>query len=386
MARRIAVGIDIGTHQVKVVIASRDREEPAPRILGVGMAESKGLRHGYIINSTDVSRSIRKAVLQAEKTAGMKVKSAYLGIGGVGLDEVTAHGEMTISRADSEVSDFDISKVQGEAEKKIASQILNRRVLHAIPLHYAIDGSEVLGHPQGMKGAKLEVDMLFVTCLERHLEDIISAVEALGIEVEDVMASPIAGSLVTLTKAQKIAGVVLANIGAETVSIIIFENNVPISLKVFPTGASDITNDIALGLKVSIEEAEQIKRGALTGTEFPKKKLDAIIISRLSDLFELIQTHLKKIGKKELLPAGVVITGGGSGLATIEDIARASLALPSKIGALSLPQGSMIKDSTWAVSYGLCIWGLSAEQDSFGIALAKQTGGSVWGWLKQFLP
>ena len=220
------------------------------------------------------------------------------------------------------------------------------------------------------------------------MNDLIQAVEETGIEVDDVMASPIAASLVTLTKAQKIAGCVLANIGAETISLVIFEDNIPISLKVFPIGSTDITNDIALGLKISLEEAEQIKLGAITGTTYPQKQLEDIIITGLRDIFDLIEAHLKKIGKNGLLPAGIILTGGGSGVTTIEDLARAALKLPPKIGTVHTSGQSQmhVRDSTWAVSYGLCIWGFTSEGEPFGMKFAKRTGNNILSWVKQFLP
>ena len=393
MARNITTGIDIGTHQIKVVIAeqrkSRDNKR-FPVIIGTGLAQSRGLRHGYIINSGDTSRGIKTAIKEAERTAGVRVKRAYLSYGGVGLEEIRSRGDIAITRADSEVTDFDIEKVLKETEEKIAKRIINRKILHVVPLRYRIDDEIVLGRPQGMKGSKLEVDTLFITCLEQHLNDLIQAVEDVGIEVVDAMASPIAGSFVTLTKAQKIAGCVLANIGAETVSIVIFENNIPQSLKVFPIGSTDITHDIALGLKVSLEEAEQIKRGAITNADYSKKKLDDIIIARLTDIFNLIDAHLKKIEKNQLLPAGIILTGGGSGITTIEDLARASLKLPSKTVSLHIGGNSkkhnVVKDSSWAVAYGLCIWGFSNEEESGGIQIAKKTGSNILEWFKQFLP
>jgi cell division protein FtsA len=389
MARNITTGIDIGTNQVRVIIAEarRSKEHQFPAIIGTGIAQSRGLRHGYIINSSDIVRSIKSAISQAEKSAGIAVRRAYISIGGVGLDEVRAQKEVLISRADSEVTDFDIEKALAESEKQVASKLSNRKIIHVIPLGYKIDGERVLGRPHGMHGTKIEVEALFITCLEQHLNDLIQAVEEVGIEVEDVMASPLAGSLVTLSKTQKIAGCVLANIGAETVSIVIFEDNVPVSLKVFPIGSTDITNDIALGLKVSLEEAEQIKKGALTGTTYPKKKLDDIMLARIEAIFELVDAHLKTIGKNGLLPAGIILTGGGAGIATIEDIARATLKLPSKIAAprISNSKGN-VRDSSWAVAYGLCMWGLTADTSNPGMELAKKASGGLLQWFKQFLP
>jgi cell division protein FtsA len=395
MARIITTGIDIGTYQVKVVVTEHQRgnDKKLPKVIGVGLAQSRGLRHGYIINSSDIRQSIRAALTQAEKSAKVRIKRAYLSVGGVGVDEVRSKGETSVSRADSEVTDLDIDKALADAEERVASKIVNRRIMHVIPTRYKIDGREVLGKPYGMQGQKLEVETLFVTCLEQHLNDLIAAVEDCDVLVEDIMASPIAGSLVTLTKAQKIAGCVLANIGAETVSLVVFENNIPISVRVFPIGSTDITNDIALGLQVSLEEAERIKLGAITGASYSKKRLEEIIVARLSDIFELIEAHLKKIGKNGLLPAGIVMTGGGSGIATLEDFARASLSLPSRIASLSFNENTSLadlrgqfRDSSWAVAYGLCIWGLTAQEESLGIRLAKKTGLNVVQWLKQFLP
>ena len=154
----------------------------------------------------------------------------------------------------------------------------------------------------GMKGLRLEAKVLFITCLNQHLKEFLEAVEMANIEVEDIMASPIAASFVTITKRQKTAGCVLANIGAETLSIAVFENNIPISLQVFPIGGSEITNDIALGLKIPIEEAEQLKLGRVLN-HYPKKKLEDIVEARLSDIFELIEAHLKKSAKAAFWPA-----------------------------------------------------------------------------------
>lgn len=389
MAERIVTGIDVGTYHVKVAVARaprRGESRSLPQIIGTGYAESRGLRNGYIINENDVVRSVRNAVAQAEKTSGVQIKHAYISMGGIGLDEIHAHGEIITSRADSEITNTDIEKAMQVSEEQIQEKIPNRKVIHAIPLSYTVDGEKVLGRPQGMKGTKLEVEALFVTTLEQHLNDLVAAIESTGIVVDDIMASPLAGSLVMLSKAQKRAGCVLANIGSETVSIVVFEDSTPVSLKVFPIGSNDVTNDIALGLKIPLDEAEKIKRGGISNTSYSKRKLDEIISARLTDIFELINAHLKKIQRDGLLPAGIIITGGGSGTATIQDLARASLRLPSKIATLEPSQNGKIKDASWAVAYGLCIWGISGTEEESGISIAKRTGNSLLNWFKQFLP
>jgi cell division protein FtsA len=446
MSRSIITGIDIGTYHVKVVIAEapdehgsrngRHGQKPEnkknpngngfggipgntgrqpnpnfPKILGMGMAESKGLRHGYITNVRDVARSVRAAIAEAEKRAEVKVKRAFISVGGIGLGSIVSTSSVIVTKADTEITALDIEKLKEQCQKDISpAAIINRKILHEITLSYKIDGKAVLGDPEGMKANKLEVRMLFITCLEHHLNDLIQAVEEAGVTVQDVMAAPIAASLVTLSKTQKIAGCVLANIGAETVSIAVFENNMPVSLEVFPIGSTDITNDIALGLKVPLEEAEQIKIGVITGSSYPRKKLEEIIEARLSDIFELIDAHLKKIGRSGLLPAGIIITGGGAGLGTIEDLARVALRLPSKVGRVNfgdqekvherVQDGSLertlglgrqsFRDATWAVAYGLCILGMNADEDtaiigSSGIII-KRGYGKIMMWFKQFLP
>ena len=395
MSKNIVTGIDIGTYQIKVVIADGDsrNEKGFPRVIGAAIAETRGLRHGYVVNMKDVSSSIRTAISEAEKRAGVKVKNAFVAVGGIGLGSAISSSSVIISKADMEITPLDISRVLEQCEKELGqSIILNRKIIHSVPLSYKVDGQPVLGStPEDMKGGKLDVRMLFVTCLEHHLNDILEAVENAGVRVEDVMAAPVAASLVTLTKSQKVAGVVLANIGAETVSIAVFENSVPVSLEIFPIGSTDITNDIALGLKVPLEEAEEIKIGAITGNAYPRKKLEDIISARLSDIFELVDAHLKKIGRNGLLPAGIVITGGGSGLNNIEEIARVALRLPSRIGSsnLAVEGKQSFRDATWAVAYGLCIFGLNAD-DGLGLVADKdaisKAGKAVFRWFKQFLP
>ncbi len=394
MSKTIAVGIDIGTHHVKVVAAEHPegRERPLPRIIATGFVESKGLRHGYMTHTQEITRSISEALSQAQKTAGTPIKKAYLSVGGVGLSSITTQASVIVSRADSEITEAELTKVGEACEADIpTAYMLNRKVIHAIPLGYKVDGKTVLGRPQGMKGMKLEARTLFITCLEQHLNDLVEAVNSVGVEIEDVMAGPLAASLVTLTKAQRIAGCVLANIGAETVSIVVFENDTPISLEVFPIGGVDITHDIALGLKVPLEQAEDLKKGRLGDTAFSKKKLEEIIHARLSDMFDLIETHLKKIGRSGLLPAGIIITGGSSYNTDIEEIARNTLRIPARIARTNFEgnEKNPIKDTFFTIAYGLCLLGsINQSGNDFwgGSGIIKQTKKKFIQWIRQFLP
>ncbi len=374
-------GIDIGTSHVKVVITAAPEHPDHPlRIVGTGTAVSRGMRHGYIINIAEATQSIVEAVDKASKAANVRVRSARVAVGGVGIDELRAQGEVSLTPSGGEVTDRDVERVLEDSEKRSSSKLVNRKVIHAIPLYFRLDGNPILGRAVGMKGSKLSVEALLITAFEQHVHDLIAAVEAANVEVEDVMVSPLAASLVTLTKAQKLAGVVLANMGAETLSIAVFENDAPISIKVLPTGSADITNDLALTLKIPLQEAEQMKRGAVTNIDIPRKKIDDIVANRLKDIFILVDNHLKAIGKQRLLPAGIVLTGGGSGITTVSDIAKATLRLPSSVGTLTSGARAVPGDASWAVAYGLCKWGYSTDQKEGARGM-----NDMWDNLKEYL-
>lgn len=389
MAEHIITGIDVGTFHIKVAVARLPKKgapSTKPEIIGTGLSESRGLKNGYIVQEADVARSIKSAIAQAEKNAGVQIKRAHVAIGSIGLEEVYSHGEIIPSRADSEIVSTDLEKVMLDSEERVMDHIPNRRILHSIPLRYTIDGTEVLGRPQGLRGTKLEVDSLFITTYEQHVNDLISTIEGLGVYVEDVIASPLAASFVMLSKAQKRAGCVLTNIGAETTSIVVFEDSTPISLKIFPTGSNDITNDIALGLRVPLEDAEKIKRGAMTSATFSKKKLDEIIRDRLHNIFSLVDTHLKAIKRDGLLPAGAILTGGGASVSGTIDTAKTTLDLPARIATLDIGKSTKVRDASWAVAYGLCMWGASDAEETSTIGIVKHSKRNIMSWLSQFLP
>jgi cell division protein FtsA len=378
MNKPIYTGIDIGTYHVKVVIAAPSESSDAPMaILGTGIATARGLRHGYIIDSNEAIKSIREALARAQGAAKVQVTRARLAVGGVGLDEVKSSATISLTPWSGTVTDAALERAQRESEKQASSKLVNRTVIHTIPLEYKVDGSPVLGQPVGLQGTKLSVETLIVTLLSQHYDDLVEALESAGIEVDGVMAAPLAASLVTLTKAQKTAGVILANIGAETVSVVVFDNDTPVSVKVFPAGAADITNTIALSFQVPLPEAEQLKRGAVTGSDIPQRKMDTIITGKLKEMFTLVNAHLKSIGRQRLLPAGIVLTGGGSGLASAPQIARLVLKLPSQTGQIALLARASTVDATWAVAAGLCRWAYAEDMTTRTSSFSEIFGG---GW------
>ncbi len=388
MIRNITVGIDVGTHTTRVVVCEFVKGENTPRVIGMGTAPSAGLRHGYVVNAEEVSKSVRKAVMEAEKLSGVRVRRALVSIGGITLSSEVGIGTAVVTKANKEVTELDVNRSIAESEESIKNP--NRKIIHTIPTLFKLDGKDVLGHAEGLNGSKLEVKTLFVSCLEQHLEELVGAITNAGIEVVDVIASPMAASLVTLSEKQKNVGVMLVNIGAETVSIAVFENSNLISLQVLPIGGTDITNDIALGLKIPLEEAEGVKIGSVIA-DYPKKKLDEIIEARLSDIFELIENHLKKIKRNELLPAGIIITGGGGNFSTIEELSKSMLKLPSKIGNADIfgPKNK-VKDSVWFVALGLALGGREnarngADSDSLLGTLRNMKKG-LRNIAKQLLP
>jgi len=362
--------------------------EKNPKIIGVGESETKGIRHGYVVNFNDAVNSVKNAVSMAEKSSGgIKIKKAFISINSTTIRSEISSGSAIITKADTEVTSLDVKKALEESENNLT--LGNRKIIQMFPISFKLDGKEVLGRPEGMHGNKLEVKNLFVTCSNQHLDDLLAVLVEAGIETIDVVAAGIAGSYIALTEKQKIVGSSLVNIGLETVSLSVFENGNPIYLHTFSIGSSDITNDIALGLKIPLEKAEILKIRN-DAEEFSKKKLDEIIDARLSDIFELIENHLKKIKRNELLPAGIVFIGGGSAITKLEDLSKSILKLPSKIGATNFFGNvkTKLRDPAWYVVLGLVISSKNSENynsNSFN-GVTKDIINSIKSMLKQLNP
>ncbi len=389
-SKKIVVGIDIGSQMTRVIVAEESAKLGLPpKILGIGYSASLGMHHGYVTSTREATASVIEAIRMAEKSTGIDIKRAYVALGGISLSSEIAPGAVGIARPDGEVTDEDIKNVLIIAEQTFAKGKRNRKILHTIPLKYRLDGLEVMGNPIGMRGSRLETRVVFVTVQEHHFNDLVSAITDAGVDIIEVIAAPIAESMATLSKRQKMVGCGLLNIGSETVSLAVFADDLPVSVETFSIGSNDITNDIALGLRISLDEAEKVKIGNYEPREYPKKKIEEIVDARLSDIFELVHTHLKSIKRDGLLPAGIIITGGGGMLTHVDEFSKSALKLPSAtIPADQIMNTRRDLDPSWLVAYGLCY--LEDDDQVYGSKIFKQafkeTKKGLMKILREFLP
>ncbi|MEI8174582.1 MAG: cell division FtsA domain-containing protein [bacterium] len=387
MIRNISIGIDIGSGMTRVIVGEFFKGEKNPKIIGVGESETLGVKHGYIIDPSKTSISVKNAVMMAEKSSGVKIKKAFVSVGGISLRGESGSGSAIVSKADGEVTSLDINKALQDCEDNL--NLVNKKIIQVFHISSRLDGREVLGRLEGMHGTKLEVKSFFLTYSIQHMEDLVEVIAQAGVETIDVIASPIALSQIALSERQKIVGVALVNIGQETTSISVFENGLPILVYTFSIGGVDITNDIALGFKIPLEKAESFKQGNIE-ENFSKKKLDEIIEARLSDIFELIENHLKKVKRNGLLPAGIVFVGGGSNISELPELSKSILKLPASLGTTEIFGNlkTKLRDSSWFTALGLVVSGRDNNGYSEGSFknLFKDVKNTIKSSIKQLMP
>jgi cell division protein FtsA len=353
MNNNTTIGIDFGTNTIKIVVAE-SVSNGSPRIIANIESPSHGFHHGYIVDQEKATESLNLALIKLATTEH-KVTNARIAFGGVGLKSQFVKTSIDNIK-NNEVTERHVNDVVQKAEDLFVAKYPNKKVLHIIPIKYRVDSRDVLGTPIGMYGKSLEVKIIFITTLEHHYDAIMTSLEKNNIDVIDTLAAPIADAATSLTYKQQNQGCLLANIGAQTTSLSTFENGIITSLDVLPIGSDDITNDIALGLQIPLEEADAIKKGSKSN--HPKRKIDEIIHARIADILELTDKHLIKIKKSRLLPAGIIFSGGGSHIADINEYAKQELRLPSEEVSLNKiskkTKRSLRVPNQFSVAYGLC--------------------------------
>jgi cell division protein FtsA len=388
MAQEFSVGLDIGTETIKAVAVS-----PGPNngtgVVGVGHSGSAGIKNGYVTDKPEAADSITEAVARVGDDAGADIERVSLAISDESLSTRLVADSVTFDNPDHQITESDVHQATNRAEEKFHSNHQNNyTVLHQFPTAFKVDGRSTLSRPEGLHGKNLAVNTLFVNALSKHVFDLVEATESAGVRVENVVAGPLADSRVSLTGAQKRAGCIIANIGAETTSVAIFDDGSPVSMTVLPVGSSNITNDIALGLKIPLEEAEKLKCGSVNIRRQKKSQLKEITTARLEEILESISDHVEKTTQGRMLPAGIIFCGGGTSLSKVEETAKKTLSIPAKVAKLDLPNTKTVRElenQAWSSALGAADFRPQTENDRLMGNLQSYTAGLL-DWLKQFLP
>lgn len=403
----IVVGIDVGTTKVCTVIGQMS-EGLAPRIIGVGVVPSRGMRKGMIVNVQEATEAVARSVDKAERTAGVQIERAYVSISGDHITGVNSRGVVAISRGERGVVAGDIERALDAAQAVAIPH--NQEVLHVIPRSYTIDGQEGIRDPLGMHGFRLELEAHIITGSGTAVQNLTKCIEALDIEIEELVLNPLASGEAVLAETEQEMGVVLADIGGGTTDIGIFIEGSVWHTVILPVGGHHLTNDVAVGLRAPYTTAEEIKKrygharagsvvedemldvaafGEQARQKVSRKFLAEIIEARTEEILGLILKEVKRSGYDGLLPAGLVLCGGTAGLSGIHELGQEILDMPVRVGA---PRGlrglvDVLNDPAYATSVGLLLWGLRRQSALRPRTLRPGMVRRLAHWLRRaFLP
>jgi cell division protein FtsA len=397
-----------------VVVGKQESELGAPSIIGVGQAPSSGIRRGVIVDIDEAVSSVSEALENAERMTGLTIDHAVVSVGGAQITSQESHGVVAVARADGEITENDVVRVV-DASQAISIPS-NREILHVIPKNFTVDGQIGIKDPVGMSGIRLEVDSQIIQASVPFIKNLTKCILQAGLEIDDLVLAPLAAAQAVLSKKQKELGVAVIELGGGTTGLVVFEEGDLVTSTILPVGSTHITNDLAIGLRTSVDTAEKVKlqygqaevREVKKDIEIDLSKIDRqeegkvtakhvaeIVEARLEEIFDLVNKELKKINKDGQLPAGAILTGGGANLPGVVELAKKQLRLPVTIG---LP-GSVttvidrVDDPSFATPVGLVLWanefllGSSRTVNKFARkVLENNTVNNLRKWFKSFLP
>lgn len=381
MSEEIFTGLDVGTHAIRVAVG---RLVPSPEggeqihIIGAVEVPSVGVSKGTITNLEDAVSSISRALEQAERITGVPLSKAWVGINGSHILSQESRGVIGVGRSDGEIRDEDVER-SIEAARTVATPT-NYEIIHVIPKSFTVDGQRGVKDPVGMNGIRLEVDAIIIQGLGSQIKNLTKAVYRTGLDIEDLVFSILATADAVVSERQKELGVCVVNVGASTTSLVVYEEGDVMHTAVLPIGSDHVTSDIAIGLRTSIEVAEQVKlhhatclpddvakkeeinlgeMGAPEEEIVGRRFVADITRARVQEIFEHVDRELKKIDRSGMLPAGIILTGGGAKLSGILDAAKAAFRLPVSLGT---PIGvtsviDRVNDPSMSTAMGLVLWG-----------------------------
>lgn len=423
---KIVVGIDIGTSKIITVIA-KVGEENTMNVLGVSEVKSAGIKKGQIVDIEEAVNAINGSLEAAERMAGYSVSHVVASIGGSHIESQNSRGVVAVSAPQGEITDNDLTRVIDAA--RAVSFPSSREIIHVLPRNYSVDGQEGIKDPIGMTGVRLEVDTHIISANATSIRNLEKALTQVGVDVDAFIFSGYASSLSILSDTEKELGVVLIDIGSGTTDISVYVDGSVAHSSVLPIGARHITNDLAIGLRISLESAEKLKlflskpqrvvasleeephgrvsdEVDLSSLHLPedlklvsrKTLVEGIIRPRLNEIFTMVGQEIKKSGWGGQTPAGVVITGGGAKTVGIIDAAKRTLAMPVRVGQPHDLKGikDEIEDPSAATVIGLIMYGvgLGVERSMpFGFSMPRlkfmpsgKFGKKILDFIKSFIP
>lgn len=379
---KIFVGLDVGTTKICTVCGQLN-ENKKPEIIGVGLSPTAGLRKGLVIDIEETISSIAASLEEAERMAGQSISEAIVSLDGAQVSFITSKGVIAVSKPSGEITEEDVARAIEAA--RAVSLPPNSEILHVIPYRYTIDGQSDVADPIGMNGVRLEAEVHIITSSITGIKNLTKCVSQVGLDVEEFVLTGIAAADAVLTDKQKELGCILVDIGGATTSVACFFEGDLIYANTIPVGGGHITNDLAVGLRTSVDLAERIKieYGFAEASEIPerdnidfselspneegkvsRRHVAEIIEARMQEIVSMIQKELRNVSGV-LFPAGVIITGGGSKLPGIIDLFKEKLKLPVQIGFPIELKGIVDKtdDPTYATGVGLVLWGISQAEN-----------------------
>jgi cell division protein FtsA len=416
-SERIVVGIDAGTSKVTTLIAEVSRNRNV-HVIGVGVAPSRGVRKGVVVDIDETVESITASVEKAERVSGYKVERAVVGIAGAHIASLNNRGVVAITHPDRTITEDDVSRAVDAA--RVITIPSNREIIHTIPRHFIVDGQEGVRNPVGMLGYRLDVEAHIVTGAVTAIQNLLKCFHNTDIEVDQVILEPLAAGEAVLTEEEKEMGVALVDIGGGTTEIAIFTEGSVCHTGMIGVGGNHITNDISVRLRAPFDEADELKikfAHALSSeidpnemvevttfgrshiSSVPRIEICEVAEARLQETFQLIQQEIARSGYDGLLPAGVVIVGGTAQLSGVVELGNDVIRLPIRPG---IPRGvnglvDSISDPGYATSVGLTLWGARhGERSPATSTVARReerygndggrAGGRIFGWLRAILP
>jgi cell division protein FtsA len=388
MAKRTVISsIDVGTTKVCTAVAELT-EEGKVRVIGVGITPSNGMHKGMVVNINEAKDSIRQSVRKAEQACGRRIESAYVGVTGRHVTSLNNHGVVSITRGDRMVRTEDLRRVvQSSQNIKVPN---DRRLLHVIPRSYAVDGEATVKNPVGMHGYRLDVETHVITAAVSSVQNLAKCIRGVGIDIDELVLEPLASAEAVLTDAEKELGAILADIGGGTTDIAVFKDGAIFHTSVLPVAGYQLTRDIAIGLGLPFDVAEEMKKkyGTVMPVYDSRMSSDAmvgnghrasyqdlcdILRARVEEILRLTVLELPREDYKTLVPAGLVLTGGSSNVAGIDALGRDILHMPVRVGSPLDIEGISegLRDPAYATGVGLLMWAARLRNRPYR---AKRTG------------